>query len=180
MWGRNSAGQVKTLVYFRTVHKLDFFISDISNIHQKLLLPVYLETHRDLKNSSIFIIQLILKVSFRFRFQAFRWHSACGWWNQENESFAVPVELINPPTRIVSAFDCVNRQRCFVSLSGNQLKISDVCKILFRDLFYLSLLEPCEKTILHCGEESEFWVNLRRVSILYKSWSIRYLNTLHS
>ena len=46
MWDRNSAGQLKILVYFRTVHKLDFSLSDIQ---QKLLLPVYLETHRDLE-----------------------------------------------------------------------------------------------------------------------------------
>ena len=114
MWGRNSVGQLKTLVYFRTVHKLDFFISDISNIHQKLLLPVYLETHRDLKNSSISIIQLILKVRFVFVFKHFVSVVLLVGEIWEMKVFsAVPVEFIISPARIVSAFDCINRQRCF-------------------------------------------------------------------
>ena len=89
-------------------------------------------------------------------------------------------------TKLSVQLCCVGRQRCFVNLSSNQLKISDVGKILFCDLFYygswfyLSLLEPCEKTFLLCGAESKFWVNLCGISILYENWSIRDLKTLHS
>ena len=51
MWDRNSAGKLKIPVYFRTIHKLDFSRSDI---HQQLLLSVYLETYRDLEQFRVY------------------------------------------------------------------------------------------------------------------------------
>ena len=44
-------------------------------------------------------------------------------------------------TKLLVQLCCVGRQKCFVSLSGNQLKISDVLKILFS----VSLLETPAK-----------------------------------
>ena len=46
VWDRNSAGQLKIIVHFRTGHKLDF---SIFYILQKLFLPVSLGTQRDLQ-----------------------------------------------------------------------------------------------------------------------------------
>ena len=49
-------------------------------------------------------------------------------------SLVVSVLSLTRLTKLSVQLCCVSVQKCFVSLSGNQLKISDVCKILFHFL----------------------------------------------
>ena len=69
--------------------------------------------------------------------------------NQGNESFAVPgkLSLTRLPEFSVHLIVSVGRSGFVSSLSGNQLKISDVCKILFRK--YLLLTEFEVRTVTY-------------------------------
>ena len=65
-------------------------------------------------------------------------------------SLVVGVLSLTRLTKLSVQLCCVGRRKWFVGLSGNQFKISDVCKVLFS----LSLLEPSEKIYLLCGAET--------------------------